>query len=74
MGSHMMKSPHEAARLLKARTEDLTGFNHIYHPDGPPTHHSSKVMTLKIALTVGMEQGQNEYSKHRGGFEETPIA
>lgn len=41
----------------------------MYHLDGPTTHRSSKAMTLKMALAVGMEHEQKEYFK-----DETPIA
>ena len=67
------RSPHLPARMLKVCVEALTGFSHVYCPDG--------LNNTLISESCDLENGshcenveQNVNSKDRGGREEPLIA
>ena len=44
----MNRSPHPPIRILRVYTEALTGFSHIYHPDGPNNTLFSEGWILEV--------------------------
>lgn len=54
MGSYKAsRSLHSPTRILKVYIEDLTGFSHVYYPDGLNDTLLSQVYVLVMAPTVG---------------------
>ena len=58
---------------LKVYVETLTGFSHVYRPDGLNNTLFFQVCIFENG-SQGKNSGQNVYSKDRGGDEEPPIA
>ena len=69
LGGHEMRSRHPPVRILKVYTEALTGFSHIYCPDGLSNTWLSQGCVLETALAVGM-MGRVD----RGGGEKAWIS
>lgn len=63
--------PHTYHQNLKAFREALTGFSHVYHPEGLK-NTVLKAVSLKTAPTVGKVGGW--YTPRRGRSEESLIA
>ena len=72
-GWKMSRSTHLPARILKVYTKDLTGFSHIYHPEGLNSTPLSQSCVLENGSHCG-NGGQSVHSKDRGGGEGPPIA
>ena len=70
---NMSRSLHSPARILKVYTEALTGFSHIFSPDGLNNTLLSQCFILENISHCG-NSGQNAYSKDRGGDEQPPVA
>lgn len=68
----MTRFPHPPATIFKIYTEALTGFSHIYHPDGLNTL-LSQACVLENGSSCG-NSGLNAHSKERDGSEGPPVA
>ena len=65
-GYKMSRSPHPLARTLKVYIEVLTGFSHVYCPDGLSNTLLSQGYVFENGSHCG-NGGQNVHSKDRGG-------
>ena len=71
-GHKTSRSQPPPSRILKVCIENLTGFTHIYHPDGLNTHYYLKAVSLGQLL---VRKGKwNTHSVDKGWGEEPPIA